>query len=177
MDLKYGWNFLCNTLRSFKVSEIDLWYNAKSDTFFCDYTGKVKSKVEYIYLGQWSINAKYDDFIKYNNCIKEVFMLFQLNDIPKGILSSQCNGCGSGWTAKIIPDLRFHNCCQKHDFRYYTSNDKSDKMRKWIDTLFYWDMLRVSQTWIERVIAYKFYFMVRLFGAKAFRNSSSSFKK
>lgn len=171
MKIKQGWEELQKTFENTAFSEVDFYYDVKKDDFFYSVDKQIINKEHVIYLGIWSDKAQFEYFEKYIQALKETFLLYDLCDIPKEIRKKHCNGCGSGWNAKIVPEFSFHNCCEKHDFRYLICNDKSDERRSWIDKMFLWDMKRNSNTFIEKLLAYKYYFMVRLFGKKAFINS------
>jgi len=49
----------------------------------------------------------------------------------KWIKSKECNGCGSGWNAKLVPDsiygLNIKDCCCPHDYDYETGQSIEDK--------------------------------------------------
>ena len=55
-----------------------------------------------------------------------------------------CNGCGSGWNAKLVPDtiygMSIKDCCCIHDYGYEIGKTIEDKQRE--DRAFLNNMLR-----------------------------------
>ena len=94
-----------------------------------------------------------------------------------------CNGCGSGWSAKLIPDTIYgmsirHICCI-HDDRYETVN-KSIEHKEMSDREFMNNMIREinedTKWWrnnnlvkkLMRSRAYKYFQAVDNFGGSAY---------
>ena len=174
MDIRKGWNDLQNKLYEFNgykgLVECAVFFNCVTDTF--DFTFDVINRVTplKIYCGWWSKKAEYHQFYMAMCQIKNKYFLFTPDDLSIEQRKKQVNGCGSGWNANIVPEFIFHPCCCRHDARYFLCNVKSDKNRKWIDTLFLCDMKRrASGRWWYVILAYKFFLMVRMLGGSAFR--------
>ena len=68
-------------------------------------------------------NNKYAKYLNYSKNYAQ---------LPNKYILENTNGCGSGWTAKLIPDrffsINFKICCRIHDLDYKLSNSK-----KWAD--------------------------------------------
>ena len=87
-----------------------------------------------------------------------------------------CDGCGSGWTAGLVPDhllgLDISECCHIHDYTYSTS-EATIKAKESADRAFLNNMLRVvmsenkMQT-ARRLLAWDYYQAVCMFGGPAF---------
>lgn len=174
MDIRKGWNELQNKLYEFKgykgLVECSVFYDCKLDKFTFSFDAFVSDKQWIIYCGIWSKRADYHKFYQYMTTIKHKFFLFTPDDLDAKERKKQVNGCGSGWNAKLVPDFIFYPCCCKHDSRYFLCPVKTDENRKWIDTLFFWDMKRRAEgRWYYVLIACKFFIMVRLLGGRAFK--------
>lgn len=89
-----------------------------------------------------------------------------------------CNGCGSGWNAKLVPDtiygMSIKDCCCIHDYGYEIGKTIEDKQRE--DRAFLNNMLRkidANPHWyypkrLARLRAKKYYKFVKYFGGTAF---------
>ena len=99
--------------------------------------------------------------------------------IPNGYQpKTDCNGCGSGWNAKLVPDtiygLDITPVCCIHDYMYEVGTTIEDKEEA--DRAFLNNMLRViesKQGWwfphfLARGRALKYYEFVHNFGGPAF---------
>lgn len=167
MRIQEGWNFLQTALFNFKVRELNLYFDYKKFEWKCDHSAVLQKGEYLIYCGIFSKNASLQAFVEYLNKIKGKYFLFNHSDIT-GYYIKQCNGCGDKFTYKLIPDLQFHKCCDVHDYSYIICEDKTESNRKQIDTVFLFHMLQKCNHWWEKLLAYKFYMMVRLFGKRAF---------
>ena len=98
---------------------------------------------------------------------------------PEGYKPKEnCNGCGSGWNAKIVPDtiygMSIADCCCIHDYGYEKGQTIEDKHRE--DRAFLNNMLRkieANPNWwypkrLARIRAYEYYEFVDKFGGPAF---------
>lgn len=174
MDIRKGWNDLQNKLYQFKgykgLVECNVVYNCKTDGFEFSFDASCKCDEPWlIYCGVWSKRADYHAFYMAVNKIRKQHYLFLPDDLGPKERKQQINGCGSGWNANIVPEFIFHPCCCRHDARYFLCDVKSDANRKWIDTLFLYDMRRrANGRWWYLILAAKFYLMVRLLGGRAF---------
>lgn len=174
MDIRKGWNDLQNKLYEFKgykgLVECSVFFNCKTDAFEFSFDALVHNSEWLIYCGIWSKRADYHSFYQFITTIKHNSFLFTPDDLDTKERKKQINGCGSGWNANIVPEFVFHSSCCRHDARYYLCPVKTDENRKWIDTLFFWDMKRRAEgRWWYLILAVKFYLMVRVFGGKAFK--------
>ena len=91
---------------------------------------------------------------------------------------ADCNGCGSGWNAKLVPDtiygMSIKDCCCIHDYGYEIGKTIEDKQRE--DRAFLNNTLRKidANTWwwypkrLARIRAYEYYKVVDRFGGTAF---------
>lgn len=89
-----------------------------------------------------------------------------------------CNGCGSGWNAKLVPDtiygMSITDVCCIHDYGYEIGKTIEDKERE--DRSFLNNLLRkidINPKWyypkrLARVRAYEYYLVVKHFGGVAF---------
>ena len=80
------------------------------------------------------------------------------------------NGLGVGptWLRKLLPyRKRFDKVARKHDECYDTMGD--GETRKAYDLLFLCSCLSVSDTALQRIVAYVYYALVRLFGWAFYR--------
>lgn len=50
---------------------------------------------------------------------------------PNGYLKSGCNGCGTGWSEKLVPDtiyfMSIEEACCVHDYMYAVGSTQADK--------------------------------------------------
>jgi len=85
------------------------------------------------------------------------------------------NGCGPGtWLGKLIPELIFHESCQRHDFHYWSGHRESDRRR--YERTFRDSMLenvregQFSIRWrkLYLAIVWVYYLSVLLFGRSSF---------
>ena len=93
------------------------------------------------------------------------------------------NGCGSGWSAKIVPNtiygLNIRECCRYHDF-LYSKEIKTIELKESADRIFLNNMLRLinadTKWWrnnffikkLMRTRAYEYYKTVDMFGSTAY---------
>lgn len=80
------------------------------------------------------------------------------------------NGLGVGpmWLRRCLPyRKRFDKAARKHDECYDTRGD--GEARKAYDLLFLCSCLSVSDTALQRMVAYVYYMLVRLFGWAFYR--------
>lgn len=101
--------------------------------------------------------------------------LFTPKDFPSGYKS---NGCGSGWSARIIPNTIYGvsilEACRRHDYMYGVGKTIEDKEEA--DRVFLNNMLRLVEAkkgwWfphsLARRRALKYYEAVLNFGGPAF---------
>ena len=101
--------------------------------------------------------------------------LYRPEDMPKDY---KHNGCGSGWTAKIIPDsiygLSICMACAIHDYMYEVGKTIADKEEA--DRVFLNNMIRIidaKDAWyyphsLARRRALKYYEAVHNFGGDAY---------
>lgn len=94
------------------------------------------------------------------------------------IKDNDCNGCGTGWSAKIIPNtiyfLSIKAVCCVHDYMYEVGKNIKDKEEA--DRVFLNNLLRVieaKKAWyyphfLARRRALKYYEAVKNFGGSAF---------
>ena len=98
---------------------------------------------------------------------------------PQGYTPKQdCNGCGSGWNAKIVPDtiygMSITDVCCIHDFGYEVGKTIEDKESA--DRAFLNNLLRkidANPHWwypkrLARIRAKEYYEFVKYFGGTAF---------
>ena len=98
---------------------------------------------------------------------------------PKGyVRDPNCNGCGSGWNAKLVPDriygLDITEVCCIHDYMYEVG--KTAAAKEQADRVFLINLLRVieaKKAWwfphfLARRRALKYYEAVKNFGDSAF---------
>lgn len=146
-----------------------LYYSIKSKQFICYTT--LKNKYHLIFIMKVNKNVVYGNILVQCQIIKQIFNLYNHNEIPENDFKRECNGCGNKRFGWIIPELTFHRCCNIHDYMYYLGGTKSD--RKFADTVFLYNMILNSKKWYHSILARIFYFAVRLFGDKSFNYSIS----
>lgn len=77
-------------------------------------------------------------------------------------------GVGPMWLRRYLPyRKRFGKAARKHDECYDTRGD--GEARKAYDLLFLCSCLSVSDTGMQRMVAYVYYALVRLFGCAFYR--------
>lgn len=97
---------------------------------------------------------------------------------PVNFVKKKCNGCGTGWNAKLVPNtiyfLNIKNACCIHDYMYEVGKTQEDKEEA--DRVFLNNMLRIieaKKTWyyphhLARTRALTYYATVVNFGSTAF---------
>jgi len=99
--------------------------------------------------------------------------------LPKGYVKrDDCNGCGTGWNAKLVPDKIFFvsikRACCPHDFGYEIGVTEEDKIGYDLDLLH--NMLLIIEnvnrwyypTRLARIVALSYYSAVVEHGDDAF---------
>lgn len=166
MNVRAGWNYLQNALYQFKGTfELDLWYDAKTDKFFVDYTlnSHKQKKYEWLYLGTWSRRAVYSSFYPVVEGLRERWSLYDVSELTPAAKKEVCNGMGPHGLGFLVPDFKFTRAGDRHDLKYTCGGDMED--RKWADHCFLWEIRRMGGgVWL----AYTYFWAVRLFGKKAF---------
>ena len=84
------------------------------------------------------------------------------------------NGCGPGFWSRFVPEMVWHDACQRHDFDYWLGFTKHDRYRA--DRRFLTAMLKAasdrargwwSRRWY-RMWAWRYYYAVRLLAKGSF---------
>ena len=98
--------------------------------------------------------------------------------IPEGYSEKECDGCGSGWNEKIVPDsiftLDIRTACYVHDYMYLQGGSDSDRL--FADMVLLNNILFLIEekkewlypTRLARYRAMTYYQAVREFGAPYF---------
>lgn len=167
MKIQEGWNLLNTALFNSKLRELNVYFDYKKFEWKFDNSAMLQKTPYLIYCGIWGKNASLQVFVQQLNEIKSKYFLFNHSDITPLFLK-ECNGCGDKYTYKLIPEFLFHKCCDVHDYSYIICKDKTDENRKQIDTVFLFHMLQRCNHFWEKILAYKFFLCVRIFGKKAF---------
>lgn len=165
MKVMEAWNFLQVSLNRFKTTfELDLWYDAKKDKFFTDYTfeSRKHKKYEWVNLGCWSRRANFHDFNTFVENIRLHYSLYDVEELTPKAKKHVCNGAGPKGLGWVVPDFQFTPAGNKHDMMYTCGGNAED--RKWADYNFLWFMKRLGGGFL----AYVYFWAVRFGGKSSF---------
>ena len=153
-------------VRSFLMSNLNgfLYYSIKSKQFRCYKT--LKNKYHLIFIMKVNKNVVYGNILVQCQIIKQIYNLYNHNEIPEQDFKRECNGCGNKKFGWLIPEVTFHKCCNIHDYMYYLGG--SQHSRKFSDRVFLYNMILNSKFIWCVMLAHIYYIIVRLLGSDSF---------
>ncbi len=164
MDIVKGWSHLQNFLQKYDgYIECNLYYNCKTNCYFCDFDVKINKKYHIIYIGCFSKRCDFHVFTDLITSLKYLYSLYDAKVLTPKAFKSVCNGAGAKGWGFIVPDLKYTTSADLHDFMYTIGGNSKD--RKWADYIFLWNMKRVTP---KSFLPYVYFYAVRMFGKNAF---------
>lgn len=181
MNENLGYKVIFNFLFRNNVDTCILYFDCKEWSYDCMVNtavniSKIDKSEHLIYCGIWNRYSKEKDVISYISHIKYEHSLYEVSELNNRARSFIVNGAGPKHFGYFVPDLWWTDIADLHDLMYFVGGNYKD--RKWADKVFLWGMLRTS-SWLKKtfgfVMAYVYYYSVRLFGKKAFEQRAKKF--